>query len=146
MEHYLSHSSFILPWVRQCTMNGSLNIIFNFDLVLKHKERNCLVCGSLVVCVTNVDNLSCERVTYKNEGSCCYGKLIVIHLYIYILWDNLIFSDRLHCAFPHVCVFFFFFFFFFFCAWTVTSHGFTVHALFSTVHVLFSTVHALFTY
>ena len=84
MDHYLSHSSFILPWVRQCTMNGSLNIIFNFDLVLKHKERNCLVCGSLVVCVTNVDNLSCERVTYKNEGSCRYGKLIVIHLYIYI--------------------------------------------------------------
>ena len=38
------------------------------------------------------------------------------------------------------------FFFFFSCAWTVTSHGFTVHALFSTVHVLFSTVHALFTY
>ena len=27
-------------------------------------------------------------------------------------------------------------FFFFFCAWTVTSRGFTVHALFSTVHVL----------
>ena len=39
-----------------------------------------------------------------------------------------------------------FFFFFFFCVWTVTSHGFTVHALFSTVHTLFSTVHALFTY
>ena len=36
--------------------------------------------------------------------------------------------------------------FFFFCAWTVTSHGFTVHALFSTVHTLFSTVHILFTY
>ena len=36
--------------------------------------------------------------------------------------------------------------FFFFCAWTVTSHGFTVHVLFSTVHTLFSTVHALFTY
>ena len=41
---------------------------------------------------------------------------------------------------------FFFFFFFFFCAWTVTSHGFTVHVLFNTVHVLFSTIHALFIY
>ena len=34
-------------------------------------------------------------------------------------------------------------FFFFFRAWTVTSHGFTVHALFGTVHALFSTVHVL---
>ena len=29
-------------------------------------------------------------------------------------------------------------FFFFSCAWTVTSHGFTVYALFSTVHALFT--------
>ena len=28
------------------------------------------------------------------------------------------------------------FFFFFFCVWTVTSHGFTIHALFITVHAL----------
>ena len=45
--------------------------------------------------------------------------------------------ECLACAFPGVllrpC---FLPFFFFFCAWTVTSHGFTVYALFSTVHVL----------
>ena len=34
-------------------------------------------------------------------------------------------------------------FFFFLRAWTVTSHGFTVHALFGTVHALFSTVYVL---
>ena len=34
-------------------------------------------------------------------------------------------------------------FLFFSCAWTVTSHGFTVHALFITVHALFITVHVL---
>ena len=34
-------------------------------------------------------------------------------------------------------------FFFFSCARTVTSHEFTVHALFITVHALFITVHLL---
>ena len=39
-------------------------------------------------------------------------------------------------AFSHVHVFFFFFFFF--CAWTLTSHGFTVHTLFITVYAPFT--------
>ena len=59
---------------------------------------------------------------------------------------NLIHSECLDSAFSHVYVFWLLFFFFFLRAWTVTSHGFTVHALFGTVHALFCTVHALFTY
>ena len=63
--------------------------------------------------------------------------------------ENILHSEEIYIGAKHslnmsfnnvsVCIpRFLTFTFFFFCAWTVTSHGFTVYALFSTVHALFT--------
>ena len=66
----------------------------------------------------------------------------------YVIFFSTLLKNKLFCEYldwADCCVFLFhvLLFFFFSCAWTVTSHGFTVQETKITIHILFITVHAL---
>ena len=85
-----------------------------------------------VILLKNIKNRSHDTIhTFKNY-------FITIFL-VFSFNNNMSVWIEMIVAFSVSC----FPFLFFSCTWTVTSHGFTVHALFITVHSLFITVHVL---
>ncbi len=67
MFYKITKKSFTLPMHDE----GKLKSAFNFDFMLRERERerdggrDCLVGGCMGEWLTNVDNLSCRRLSYK---------------------------------------------------------------------------------